>query len=566
MLKELSIHQFAIVENINLTFDQGFHVLTGETGAGKSILIDALSLVVGGRASSDFVRHGAQKAVIEASFEFTSDHPAINLLTEWEIEVDEDTIIVRREIAVSGKSSCRVNGRLITLAMLKQLGGCLIHIHGQHEHTGLLHVEEHLAWLDQFGGEELLQQRAMYLERYQVYQQITKTLKRLDLDQQEMERRIDMLQFQVSEIKAARLVSGEEEDLEQEAKRLAGGEKLLKRVSGAYQNMSGDNGAIVQLGQAAAELQDVETYDESIREILENVEEAIFQLEEAARELDIYQDSLEFSPERLNEVQDRLHTIRQLKRKYGESVEEILHYLTQAEQELDRLTHVEENRDHLYAEQQKLLQELLEGANELTNQRKQAANQLETRVEEQLSDLMMGSSVFHVAFYPEHYQTESFTPTGMDRVEFQLSPGPGEPLRPLKKIASGGELSRIMLALKCIFSGRDQVHTLIFDEVDTGVSGRAAQAIAEKMATVAASNQILCVTHLPQVACMADVHLYVAKEITSEKTSTAVSHLDKSQRVIELSRMLGGAEVTDRTKHHAAEMLYLAEQVKAKLS
>jgi DNA repair protein RecN (Recombination protein N) len=564
MLKELSIHQFAIVENINLTFDQGFHVLTGETGAGKSILIDALGLVIGGRASSDFVRHGSPKAVIEASFDFPKDHPAIRLLSEWDIDMEDEYLLIRREIAVSGKSTCRVNGRMITLAMLKQLGSNLIQIHGQHEHTGLLQVEEHLAWLDQFGGKDLIHKRNEYQQLYQQYQEITKSITQLDLDQQEMERRIDMLQFQVAEIKDARLVAGEEETLLEEEKRLAGGEKLISRVSNAYQLMSGEGGGIAQLRRAVAYLQEVEDLDQIIQNTLENMEAATFQLEEAARDLDIYQDSLDFSPERLYEVQDRLHMIRQLQRKYGETTAEILDFQRKAEEELEQLLNVEENKDHLYIEQDKIREQMRTTANELTSLRKQAASLLEVQVEAQLSDLMMGSSVFHVSFYPNQYQKETFTAYGLDHVEFQLSPGPGEPLRSLAKIASGGELSRIMLALKCIFSGRDQVNTLIFDEVDTGVSGRAAQAIAEKIATLAENNQVLCVTHLPQVACMADVHLYVSKEITEEKTSSGVIVLDKAGRIMELSRMLGGAELTARTKQHAAEMLFLANKVKAK--
>jgi DNA repair protein RecN (Recombination protein N) len=564
MLKELSIHQFAIVENINLTFDQGFHVLTGETGAGKSILVDALGLVIGGRASSEFVRHGSPKAIIEASFDFPPDHPAITLLKEWDIEVEEEYLIIRREIAASGKSTCRVNGRMITLAMLKQLGNYLIHIHGQHEHTGLLQVEEHLAWLDQFGGSDITQSRNEYQNIYRQYQEITKQIAQLDLDQQEMERRVDMLQFQVSEIRDARLVEGEEEALQEEEKRLAGGEKLVSRVSRAYQILSTEGGGITQLRRAVSYLQEVESLDTTIRDTLENMEAATFQLEEAARELDIYQDSLDFSAERLYEVQDRIHTIRQLQRKYGETTTDILNYLEHAEEELERLLNVEENKEHLHERQVQLKKELLQKAAELTKLRKQAASQLEVQVEAQLSDLMMGSSVFHVSFFPDPLQKAVFSQTGMDQVEFQLSPGPGEPLRSLAKIASGGELSRIMLALKCIFSGRDKVETLIFDEVDTGVSGRAAQAIAEKIALLAFDHQILCVTHLPQVACMADVHLYVSKQIHDQKTSSAVVKLDKTERIMELSRMLGGAEVTARTKQHAAEMLFLANKVKTR--
>jgi DNA repair protein RecN (Recombination protein N) len=564
MLKELSIHQFAIVENINLTFDHGFHVLTGETGAGKSILIDALGLIIGGRASSDFVRHGSTKATIEASFDFQTDHPAVTLLREWDIEVEEEYLIVRREIAVSGKSTCRVNGRMITLAMLKQLGKYLIHIHGQHEHTGLLQVDEHLAWLDQFGGSDVIDRRNEYQKLYQQYQEITKQIAQLDLDQQEMERRVDMLQFQISEIKDARLVAGEEEALEEEEKRLAGGEKLISRVSRAYQILSTEGGGITQLRRAVSSLQEIENLDSTIQDTLETMEAATFQLEEAARELDIYQDSFDFSPERLYEVQDRFHTIRQLQRKYGETTSDILSYLERAEEELERLQNVEENKEHLYEKQLQLKHELLQKAAELTGLRKQAASELEVQVEAQLADLMMGSSVFHVSFFPDPLQKTAFHATGMDQVEFQLSPGPGEPLRPLAKIASGGELSRIMLALKCILSGRDEVETLIFDEVDTGVSGRAAQAIAEKIAFLASDNQILCVTHLPQVACMADVHLYVSKQIDEHKTSSSVVPLDKSGRIMELSRMLGGAEVTARTKQHAAEMLFLANKVKTR--
>lgn len=564
MLKELSIHQFAIVENINLTFDQGFHVLTGETGAGKSILIDALGLVIGGRASSDFVRHGSPKAVIEASFDFPTDHPVFALLKEWDIEAEEEYLIIRREIAVSGKSTCRVNGRMITLAMLKQLGNHLIHIHGQHEHTGLLQVEEHLAWLDQFGGSDIIVKRDEYQKLYQQYQEITKQIEQLDLDQQEMERRVDMLQFQISEIKDARLVDEEEDALQEEERRLAGGEKLVSRVSSAYQILSIEGGGITQLRRAVSYLQEVGSLDSTIQNTLEMMEAATFQLEEAARELDMYQDSLDFSPERLFEVQDRIHTIRQLQRKYGETTTDILAYLENAEEELEQLLNVEENKEHLYERQMQLKNELLQKAGELTGLRKQAASGLEVQVEAQLADLMMGSSVFHVSFFPDPLQKTAFNSTGMDRVEFQLSPGPGEPLRPLAKIASGGELSRIMLALKCIFSGRDNVETLIFDEVDTGVSGRAAQAIAEKIAFLAADNQILCVTHLPQVACMADVHLYVSKQINDQKTSSSVVQLDKSGRIMELSRMLGGAEVTARTKQHAAEMLFLANKVKTR--
>ncbi|MBA4495008.1 DNA repair protein RecN [Paenactinomyces guangxiensis] len=565
MLRELSIRQFAIIEEIQLRFEGGFHVLTGETGAGKSILIDALGLIAGGRASSEFVRHGADKAEIEALFDLSHTHPIRPVLAEWGVEDDQGSLIIRREITAGGKSTCRVNGRIVTLAMLKQIGKKLIDISGQHEHQSLLQVEEHLEWLDRFGGEEILSLREEYEQVFGKYQQLHKELRRINLNQKEMAQRIDLLQFQKEEIESAQLVAGEDEELEQEKNRLVFAEKLITHTAKAYDHLYGDRGGLDHIQEALSHLEEIIAVDETLAAAKEMVQTATYQVEEAVRELGRYQDDLEFDPDRLYEVEERLHLLKQLKRKYGDSIEDILQYGEKVEQELEQLVHRDETQAELEERIRSLSKQLGALAEKLTACRKKAASLLEEKVERELRDLNMGSTIFHVAFYPDAYRSGQFLPTGKDVIEFQIAPNPGEPLRPLAKIASGGELSRMMLALKCIFTDIEDVHTLIFDEIDTGVSGRAAQAIAEKIAVLAQKNQVLCVTHLPQVACMADLHFYISKESQNDKTRTKVESLNHQGRTLELARMLGGVEVTQKTCEHAEEMLRLADRVKQTL-
>lgn len=560
MLKELSIRQFAIIEELRLQFEHGFHVLTGETGAGKSILIDALGLVVGGRASTDFVRHGADKAEIEAIFELVANHPAKPILTEWGME-EEESVIIRREITAGGKSTCRINGRTVTLAMLSQLGSHLLDISGQHENQSLLQVEEHLEWLDQFGGESLLAVRQSYQQLFEQYQQLKRELQRLNSDQKEIVQRIDLLQFQGEEIGSAKLMVGEDVELEQERNRLAYAEKLINHSSSAYEQLYGDGRGLDQLQQALSHLEEILKVDESLTSVHEIVQTSYYQLEEAVRKVARYRDELEFDPDRLEEVEERLHLIKQLKRKYGETISDIIKRGEEIQRELDQLDHSEENQVKLQERLGELRQQLLTQAQQLTMMRKEVATQLEGKVETELKELNMKDTLFQVAFH-EPTSEEVFTATGQDNVEFLIAPNPGEPPRPLAKIASGGELSRIMLALKCIFTDIEQVHTLVFDEVDTGVSGRAAQAIAEKIAVLAMNHQVLCVTHLPQVACMADYHFYISKETQAEKTRTNIKSLTNQGRILELARLMGGVEVTQTTCEHAEEMLRLSNQAK----
>lgn len=562
MLKELAIRQFAIIDELHIDFDQGFHVLTGETGAGKSILIDALGLIMGGRASSEFVRHGAKKAEIEAIFELEAKHPLWQQLEEWGITDEEGDLFIRRDISSNGKSTCRINGRLVTVAMLRQIGTKLLNICGQHEHQSLLHIDEHLTWLDQFAGEEVRQLRKQYQEKYDRFRQVEKEIRELTQKEETIEQQLDYYQYQNNEIAAASLTEGEEEELTQEKERLTHMEKLMSHTHLAYDLLEGEEKGLDFLRQAVTEVEAIAQIDPSMASMAETIQSAYYQLEEASRQLSMYRDTLEFEPERLNEVQERLYLIEQLKRKYGNSIPEILKYQQKIQQTLDHLQSLDTSMDQLTAERDQLFEECQQLADELTKLRRKAAQRLEAEVEKELRELNMGSTVFHVAFFPTKYREVPLGENGQDLIEFQIAPNPGEPLKSLSKIASGGELSRIMLALECIFSDLHPVQTIVFDEIDTGVSGRTAQAIAERIALLAEKNQILCVTHLPQVACMADRHYLIYKEAVDDQTKAYVKKLDRESRTLELARMLGGVEVTEKTKQHAEEMLQLATKIK----
>ncbi|MEW9033882.1 MAG: DNA repair protein RecN, partial [Planifilum fimeticola] len=401
--------------------------------------------------------------------------------------------------------------------------------------------------------------RREYEALYNEYRALEKELERLTSDERETARRIDLLNYQLQEIAAANLTAGEDQELEQERNRLVNAEKLVKAAGDAFEELYAEGRGNDSLQNALNHLEEIVRYDESVGPVLELVQSAVYQVEEAIRLLGRYRDELEFEPERLNQVEERLDLIHQLKRKYGDTIESILAYGETVAEELEELRNRDENREEVKRKLEVVREELEGVASRLTSARKRAAERLERRMEEELSDLNMANTAFRVALQPSE---RGFTPTGCDRVEFQIAPNPGEPLRPLAKIASGGELSRLMLALKTIFIDVDPIDTVVFDEIDTGVSGRAAQSIAEKMAGLARKNQVLCITHLPQVACMADHHYLIAKEVSAQKTRTRVERLNAEGRATELARMLGGVEVTTTTRRHAEEMLRLAERMK----
>lgn len=561
MLTELYIRNLAVIEHVHVTFRKGLQVLTGETGAGKSIIIDALGLVVGGRASSDSIRHGAEKAEVEASFELERGHPVWDVLRELGIEGEEDEpLIIRREITANGKSTARVNGRMVNLTMLKQIGEWLVNIHGQHEHQSLLKVERHLQLLDSFGDQTLKETLKKYEELYQTYRKLHAEWKELTEVNQQNLQMLDLYRFQKEEIEKAELTVGEDECLADEKRKLANAEKLFQAVSLGYESLYGQAGGLDAIGETMQRLESVAGVDPGqLEPLLEQIRSAYYQLEDAALQLRQYRDNIEFNPERLDEIERRLDLIASLRRKYGSTVEEILHYYERIVQKIGKM----ENKDERIAELENQLaptrDKLRQAAEQLHTLRQKCAQKLAEQVERELADLNMERTRFQVKI--EH-EPEAFRLDGCDTVEFMIAPNPGEPLRPLGKIASGGELSRIMLALKTIFARTDRIPVLIFDEVDTGVSGRAAQAIADKLLAISGDCQVFAVTHLPQVACMADAHYVVQKEVQSDQTFTEVKELDEEARVQELARMLGGVEVTETTEDHAKEMLAMAARNK----
>lgn len=574
MLTALSIRNLAVIESVQLTFRQGFHVLTGETGAGKSIIIDALSLIAGGRGSSELVRYGCDKAEIEALFSIAADHPVWEVLDKLGVEAspDED-MIVRREITVQGKSSSRINGQLVNLAMLREVGQRLVNIHGQHEHQSLLQADEHIVWLDLFGGRDIADAKERYEASYDRHAGIVRQLRDLQETSKQALQMLDLYRFQAEEISAAKLKIGEDESLLEEKRKLSNAEKLYQNASDAYEAVYGAGKGLDTVRKAFQRVQDIAALDASLTPLAEQMQSAFYQLEDAAYQLRDYRDDVEFNPGRLDQIEHRLDLISSLRRKYGDNVGEMLAYLDKINNELALIENKDESLHRLEKEAEEERVNLVELALTLSNLRKQAASQLTSQIESELRQLHMERTRMGVQI--ERVSDSSgididgtrvrLTRLGCDNVEFLISPNPGEPLRGLGKIASGGELSRIMLAMKAIFARMDRIPVLVFDEVDTGVSGRAAQAIAEKLSVLSTSCQVFSITHLPQVACMSDVHFLIQKSVEGERTYTRVHDLSEERRVEELARMLGGVEVTETTLHHAQEMIKLADGKKAQI-
>ncbi|MCM3586391.1 DNA repair protein RecN [Mesobacillus maritimus] len=560
MLSELSIRNFAIIDSISVSFQKGLTVLTGETGAGKSIIIDAVHLLVGGRGSAEFVRHGADKAEIEGLFFLDSpQHPCYQKASDFGIEIEDGMVLLRRDISKSGKSICRVNGKLVTIAILREFGSTLIDIHGQHEHQELMDESKHIHLLDQFGYDEIQPALLEYQELYKSYEQTLKRLKQLNENEQQIAHRLDLIQFQFEEIQTAHLTINEDEELTEERRKLMNFEKIFESVQSSYAALKGDQRGLDWISMVMDHLETAADINPSYKELHESVANSFYLLEDAARVLRNELDILEFDPQRLNEIEDRLTEINQLKRKYGKTIPEILEYSAKIEEEIETLQNKEMHIDQIEKELASLKKDLQLEATNLTKARKKWAQTLTSLIHQELKELYMEKTVFEVRV--EKLEAP-FQKTGTDKIEFYISTNPGEPLKPLSKIASGGELSRIMLALKSIFSKHQGVTSIIFDEVDTGVSGRVAQAIAEKIYKVAKNSQVLCISHLPQVAAMADTHLYIAKKIQEGRTRTVVTPLGEVDKVREIGRMISGIEITELTKQHAEELLQMAQVMK----
>lgn len=562
MLSELSIKNFAIIDSLSISYNKGLTVLTGETGAGKSIIIDAINLLVGGRGSAEFVRHGEEKAEIEGLFYIEDGHPCFRKMNEFGIDIDEGTIVLRRDIALSGKSVCRINGKLITISVLREIGSTLIDIHGQHEHQELMDETKHLQLLDTFAMGELAPVLEEYEEIYRSYTQTQKKLMNLTENEQQMAQRLDLLQFQFNEIESAHLKLNEDEELLEEKKKLSNFEKIYDSIQTGYTALRGEQKGLDWLGEVMGNMEEAASLDTEYKDMAESVSNSYYILEDIARQMRSTLDYLEYDPERLNEIETRLNEINTLKRKYGKTVSEILEYAAKIEEELETLQNKETHIDLLERELASLKKDLLVEAKELHVLRRKAAERLTNSIHQELKELYMEKTVFEVRI---NVNENNVTKKGIDEVEFYISTNPGEPLKPLSKIVSGGELSRMMLALKSIFSKHQGVTSIIFDEVDTGVSGRVAQAIAEKIHHVSVDSQVLCISHLPQVAAMADTHLFIAKKIEDGRTSTSVTPLVQQDKIKEIGRMISGAEITELTKKHAKELLKLAQKAKNKV-
>ena len=565
MLLELSIRNFAIIEKQTLSLNQGLTVLTGETGAGKSIIIDAIQLLAGGRGSAEFIRHGEEKAEIEGFFQLTDSlHPAILKAREFGIDSEDNAIIIQRAMYISGKSICRINGKMVTISTLREIGRKLIDIHGQHEHQELMDPDFHLPLLDEYGGLEISEALAEYKRHYKQYLETSQSLKKLSENEQTMAHRLDLIQFQYNEIKNAELEPDEEDRLLEERQKLSNFEKVHQSLSNAYGSLNNENTGLDWVGNAMTELERIENLDEEYQQLSDTVKNAFYLLEDAKSSVRSQLDMLEYEPERLHDIETRLNEINHLKRKYGKTIDKILEYGAAIEEEIDTILNRESHIEKLTKQLEAVKKEVLLAGDELTNIRKKYALSLSEAIHQELKELYMDKAVFDVRFIETNDAgDDSIHQDGLDKVEFYISANPGEPLKPLSKTASGGELSRIMLALKNIFSKHQGITSIIFDEVDTGVSGRVAQAIAEKIYRVSSGSQVLCISHLPQVAAMADIHLFISKEINKGRTKTSVKPLEKAERVEEIGRMISGKELTSLTEEHVREMLEQAEHIKA---
>ena len=560
MLAELSIKNFAIIESLSISFEKGLTVLTGETGAGKSIIIDAIHLLVGGRGSAEFVRHGEEKAEIEGLFQLDDpNHPIISKSLEFGIEIEEGMVVLRRDISRTGKSVCRINGKLVTISTLREIGSTLVDIHGQHEHQELMDETIHLSLLDQFGSEEIAGSHAEYLDVFRRYEQTLQKLKSLSENDQQTAHRLDLIQFQLDEIQKANLKLHEDEELSEERRKLGNFERTFEAIQSSYTALHGEQRGLDWLSMVMGYLEDAAALDSTYKDIFEAVSNSYYQLEDAARTLRNELDGLEYDPQRLNEIEDRLNEINQLKRKYGKTINDIVEYAAKIEEEIETLQNKETHISELEKELSSIKKDLILEAKQLSEIRHKWADKLTKLIHKELKELYMAKTIFEMRFETDF---EYFSKTGVDHVEFYISTNPGEPLKPLSRVASGGELSRIMLALKSIFSQHQGVTSIIFDEVDTGVSGRVAQSIAEKIYKVASGSQVLCISHLPQVAAMADTHLFISKVITGGRTKTYVTPLNVEEKIKEIGRMISGAEITDLTKKHAEELIFLAGENK----
>ncbi len=556
MLFNLHVKNLAIIDEVEVDFSEHLNILSGETGAGKSILIGSINTALGGKVSADMVRNGADYALVELTFHI-KDKTSLEKLKQLDIPVEDGQIIISRKIK-NGRGISKVNGESVTNSILKEIAGIVIDIHGQHEHQSLLYKSKHLEIVDRYGGEVLSKCKERVSERYKDYIKLKKQLDLEEVPEEERLRELSFIQYEKNEIESARLRKGEEEELEELQKKLSNANTIAEGLGSVYQITGSGNEAVSEcIGRAVRQLSRLEDLDLDVK----NMSEELFQIEDLLnsfnRELSSYMDSLSYEPEELTQVEERLSLIYNLKARYGNSIEEIEEYYKKLQQKLvkyeDYDFYIEQLRQNvIHSEQQ-----LKESAKELTKLRKEVATALEKEIEKALKEL----NFLEVNFSIELRELGKFTANGTDEVEFVISTNPGESLKPLGKVASGGELSRIMLAIKSVLAEKDAVDTLIFDEIDTGISGRTAQKVSEKLKKISKTHQVICITHLPQIASMADEHFIIEKMTDGKATKTNIASLDEEASVMELARMLGGVKITESVIVSAKEMKELAKVI-----
>lgn len=569
MLQRLEIQNIAIIDRVGIELGEGLNVLTGETGAGKSIIIDSINAVLGERLSKELIRTGRDKAVVEAVFNVERDRLSDlfeNFGVEWE---EDDTLIISREFSTSGKNTCRINGKIATVSMLKQMGERLIDVHGQHDNQSLLRIDSHIDLMDSFADARLQSLKEEFLGHLEVYRQIKNRLKSLYGDKNKRERKIDILKFQIDEIKKAKLKPGEEEELERQKEVLVNYEKIISTLSKSYELL--DTGgklevsALDKINESVSDLGEIERFDDKYSALKKRLEAVSYELDDIVSEIRGLRDDVEYDPGLLEQIEERLDLLYKLKKKYGDSIEEILEYQKKMRQELDEIINNEEIIIKLNEDLSTKDEQLYNTAKAINSERIKAAKLLEDKIGVELKDLEMKSARLKVNIEFDDSKEKGerkYNQNGLDKVEFMISTNVGEPLKPLSKIASGGEMSRIMLAIKTILANVDKMPTMIFDEIDIGISGIAAQKVGEKLCYISKNHQVISVTHLAQIACMADNNYYIDKKTKDGNTETVVNKLDEKGVKNEIARILGGANISEITMKHAEEMLNHAKMFK----
>ncbi len=561
MLSHIRIQNVALIDEIEVDFSEGLNILSGETGAGKSIIIDSINFVLGERFSKDFLRSGENLAIVEALF-FIENDAVLQKIAEMGVDVaDDGGLLIMRSLNDLGKTSCKINGRSMTVSMLKEVSSLLVDIHGQHEHQSLLNPSKHIELTDRFCGEGLEELKNILAEKYKLFKEVEAEIKQIS-GESDRETRMEILKYQIDEIKAAKLKPGEDVELLERRKIAANSEKLITAAANAIEAInggeSGNESAIDLISQSASYIENIARYDESKAHFSERIESILVDLEELSRDLSRYFDTLDYEPSVIDNIENRLDKIFVLKRKYGNSVDDILDFLAKSEEKYVFLENSIENLNILTKKRDEYEKEIIDLCEKISLKRLDSAKKLSSEAEAVLKDLAMKDGKFLV----EVTKKMDFNQNGFDKVEFLISPNLGEPLKPLSKIASGGEMSRVMLALKTVLAGMDEIPTFIFDEIDAGISGRTAQHVAEKLYYIAKSHQILCITHLPQIAAMGDSNYLIEKNTDNNKTVTKIKKLNEKEVVEELARLIGGTEITESTRNAALEMKLLTKKIK----